>query len=86
MSTSDKFGKIVSAVVMVDDTKKGQGFGFVNFETHDAASKAVEGLNGSVINGHLIYCGPAQKKKERQLELMRKHEAEKMNSIINEMG
>ena len=72
VSTFDKFGQIVSAVVAKDKAGKSRGFGYVNFKTHDAAAKAVEALNGSVINGHPIYCGPFQKKKERQKELMRK--------------
>ena len=32
------FGKIVSAVVMKDHSGKSRGFGFVSFETHEAAT------------------------------------------------
>ena len=35
----EKFGNIVSAVVMRDITYQSRGFGFVSFETHDAAAK-----------------------------------------------
>jgi hypothetical protein len=40
----------------------------------------MEAMNGQVISdgGSKLYVGRAQKKKERQQELMRKHEAEKM--------
>lgn len=41
-------------------------------------TQAVEALNNSEVNGRIVYCGRAQKKKERQMELQRKHEAEKM--------
>ena len=36
----NKFGKITSAVVMVDDEGKSRGFGFVAFENPDEAEKA----------------------------------------------
>lgn len=32
-------GKIVSCVVMRDENGKSRGFGFVSYETHDAAQK-----------------------------------------------
>ena len=35
-------------------------------------------MNGKLVNGRPIYLGRAQKKKERQMELHRKYEAEKM--------
>ena len=41
--------------------------------------QAIDSLNGQTMNGGLkLYVSRAQKKKERQQELMRKHEAEKM--------
>ena len=66
VSTFDKFGKSVRAVVMVDETGKGRprGFEFASFDTHHAKAKAVEALNGSIINGGRIYCDRAEKKEE----------------------
>lgn len=40
--------------------------------------QAVDGMSGKIVNGRSIFCGRAQKRKERQMELLRKHEAEKM--------
>ena len=40
--------------------------------------QAVDDMNGSLLNGRMVYCGRAQKKKERMAELQRKYEAEKM--------
>ena len=40
--------------------------------------QAVEEMNGKLVNGRPIYVNRAQKKKERQMELQRKYEAEKM--------
>ena len=45
----EKFGAIVSAVVMRDQEGKTRGFGFVNFQNADDAARAVEGLNGKVV-------------------------------------
>lgn len=78
VETFSLFGKIVSAVVMKDDKGRGRGFGFVSYDDHEAASKAVEEMNGKMINGRPVYVNRAQKKKERQMELHRKYEAEKM--------
>lgn len=40
------FGNITSCVVATDDHGQSRGFGFVNFEEHEAAVKAVNALNG----------------------------------------
>ena len=40
--------------------------------------QAVEEMNGKMVNGRYIYVNRAQKKKERQMELQRKYEAEKI--------
>lgn len=44
-----KYGKITSAIIMKDAEGKSRGFGFVNFESHENAVKAIEGLNGAEI-------------------------------------
>ena len=35
----EKFGAVVSAVVMEDETGKSKGFGFVSFDDHEAAAR-----------------------------------------------
>lgn len=37
-----QFGKIHSAVVMFDEVGKNKGFGFVSFDSHDAAAEVSE--------------------------------------------
>ncbi|XP_007954899.1 polyadenylate-binding protein 4-like [Orycteropus afer afer] len=64
-----KYGKTLSVKVMTDSIGKSKGFGFVSFDSHEAAKKAVEEMNGKDINGQLIFVGRAQKKIERQVEL-----------------
>jgi polyadenylate-binding protein len=61
-----QFGPVLSAKVMMNDDGKGKGFGFVSFETPEAAEKSVDELNGSDKDGRKLYVGRAQKKMERQ--------------------
>ncbi|XP_033120467.1 polyadenylate-binding protein 4-like isoform X2 [Anneissia japonica] len=73
MEMFSKYGKIVSAKVMRDNGES-CGFGFVCFEDHEAASKAIQDLNNVNVDGRILYVGPAQKKAERQAELKQKYE------------
>ncbi|XP_057561891.1 polyadenylate-binding protein 4-like [Hippopotamus amphibius kiboko] len=64
-----KYGKTLSVKVMTETSGKSKGFGFVSFDSHEAAKRAVEEMNGKDINGQLLFVGRAQKKAERQAEL-----------------
>ena len=66
-----KYGHVTSAVVMKDEQGKSRGFGFVSFDTHEAAKAAEEGLNNTVVLDKTIYVCRAMKKHERQQELRR---------------
>ncbi|TNN72325.1 Polyadenylate-binding protein 1 [Liparis tanakae] len=81
-----KFGNAMSIRVMSDDGGKSRGFGFVSFERHEDAQKAVDELNGKEFNGKLIYVGRAQKKVERQTELKRKFEQMKQDRMTRYQG
>jgi len=63
------FGKVTSAVVMKDDNGESKGFGFVNFDNHEEAEKAIEALNEKDYNGKQLFVGRAQKKTEREKDL-----------------
>lgn len=87
MNAFVSFGKILSAKVMIDtNTGKGRGFGFVSYDAHENASKAVDEMNGSLLNGRIIYCGRAQKRKERNIELQRKYEMDKLERYTRYQG
>ncbi|KAM3926866.1 polyadenylate-binding protein 1-like [Leptodactylus fuscus] len=75
------YGRMVSVKVMTDEVGKSKGFGFVNFERHEDAQKAVQEMNGKDLNGKVIYVGRAQRKTERQFELKRKYEQIKRDRI-----
>ncbi|XP_033493902.2 polyadenylate-binding protein 1A isoform X1 [Epinephelus lanceolatus] len=81
-----KYGNAMSIRVMTDDTGKSRGFGFVSFERHEDAQKAVDEMNGKEFNGKLIYVGRAQKKVERQTELKRKFEQMKQDRMTRYQG
>ncbi|XP_066482680.1 polyadenylate-binding protein 1-like [Tiliqua scincoides] len=81
-----RFGKTLSVKVMMDNAGRSKGFGFVNFEKHEDARKAVEEMNGKEINGRLVYVGRAQKRIERQSELKRKFEQIKQERVSRYQG
>uniref|UniRef100_A0A3B5M074 Polyadenylate-binding protein n=1 Tax=Xiphophorus couchianus TaxID=32473 RepID=A0A3B5M074_9TELE len=82
----EKYGKTLSVKVMADSSGKSRGFGFVSFEKHEDASKAVEEMNGTELNGKTVFVGRAQKKMERQAELKRKFEQLKQERISRYQG
>ncbi|XP_038187248.1 polyadenylate-binding protein 1-like [Arvicola amphibius] len=69
-----QFGKMQSVKVMRDSNGQSRGFGFVNFEKHEEAQKAVDHMNGKDVSGQQLYVGRAQKRAERQSELKRRFE------------
>lgn len=81
-----KYGNALSTRVMTDDSGKSRGFGFVSFERHEDAQKAVDEMNGKDLNGKPIYVGRAQKKVERQTELKRKFEQMKQDRMSRYQG
>ncbi|XP_066500504.1 polyadenylate-binding protein 1-like isoform X2 [Hoplias malabaricus] len=81
-----EYGKTLSVRVMTDEKGHSRGFGFVNFESHEAALKAVTEMNGKELNGKILYVGRAQKRLERQGELKRKFEQIKQDRLNRYQG
>ncbi|XP_006890018.1 PREDICTED: polyadenylate-binding protein 1-A-like [Elephantulus edwardii] len=77
-----KFGPVLSVKVMTDESGKSKGFGFVNFEKHEDAQKAIDEMNGKELNGKKIYVSRAKRKVERQMELKRKYEKMKQDRFL----
>lgn len=50
-----QFGKISSVSIAKDDDGNSKGFGFVNFESHDSAKRAMEAMNGLQLGMHGPY-------------------------------
>jgi len=52
------FGNIISCKVVTDQkTGASKGYGFVHFETREAADDAIAKVNGNVISGRVVYVG-----------------------------
>ncbi|XP_068927938.1 polyadenylate-binding protein 1-like isoform X3 [Petaurus breviceps papuanus] len=81
-----QFGKTLSVKVMIDESGHSRGFGFVNFEKHEEAQKAVSGMNGKELGGRVLYVGRAQKRTERQGELKRRFEQMKQERMNRYQG
>ncbi|XP_008065105.1 polyadenylate-binding protein 1-like [Carlito syrichta] len=81
-----QFGKILSVKVMRDNSSHSRGFGFVNFEKHEEAQKAVVQMNGKEVSGQLLYVSRAQKRVERQSELKRRFEQIKQDRLNRYQG
>lgn len=80
------YGEITSHRVMTKDAKS-RGFGFVAFESAEAAEDAVKALNGKKLSDEkVLYVGRAQKKNERQMELKRKFEQIKIERMSRYQG
>jgi polyadenylate-binding protein len=80
------FGSVTSALISVDEEGKSKGFGFVNFENHEEAQRAVDTLHDTEINGRKLFVSRAQKKAEREEELRRSYEQAKMEKLSKYQG
>ncbi|GJE87159.1 polyadenylate-binding protein [Phanerochaete sordida] len=82
----EQFGNVTSAVIQTDEEGKSKGFGFVNFESHEEAQKAVDALHDSEYKGKKLFVSRAQKKAEREEELRRSYEQAKMEKLSKYQG
>ncbi|KAG6903321.1 Protein phosphatase PP2A regulatory subunit B [Termitomyces sp. Mi166 len=80
------YGTVTSAFLSVDEEGKSRGFGFVNFENHDEAQKAVDALHDSEHNGKKLFVSRAQKKAEREEELRKAHEQARLEKLNKYQG
>lgn len=67
--TFSAFGSILSCKIALDDTGSSKGFGFVHFDTQEAADQAIEKVNGMLLNDKKVFVGQWKSKKERMEEM-----------------
>lgn len=63
--TFSTFGNILSCKIMNDDKGESKGYGFVHFETQEAADKAIENVNNMLLNDKKVFVGKFLSKSQR---------------------
>ncbi|KAJ0437208.1 hypothetical protein HanHA300_Chr16g0599451 [Helianthus annuus] len=63
--TFSSFGNILSCKIATDSTGQSKGYGFVQFDTEEAAQNAIDKLNGMLMNDKQVYVGHFLRKQER---------------------
>lgn len=64
--TFSQFGSILSCKVAMNDHGESLGYGFVHFNTPEAAAEATAKVNGMLLNGTKVYVGKFLNKRERE--------------------
>jgi len=67
--TFSAFGNILSCKVAQDSSGESKGYGFVHFETEEAAVQAIDKVNGMLLNNKKVFVGRFVPRKEREIEL-----------------
>jgi polyadenylate-binding protein len=60
------FGNILSCKVAQDESGNSKGYGFVHYETDEAANQAIKHVNGMLLNEKKVFVGHHIPKKDRQ--------------------
>ena len=66
--TFSAFGNILSCKVVCDENGS-KDYGFVHFETQEAAERTTEKMNGMLLNDRKVFVGQFKSRKEREAEL-----------------
>ncbi|KAK8967834.1 Polyadenylate-binding protein 2 [Platanthera guangdongensis] len=60
------FGTVLSCKVATDPSGHSKGYGFVQFDSTEAAQNAIDKLNGMLLNDKQVYVGPFLRRQERE--------------------
>jgi len=66
--TFQQFGGILSCKIELDENTESKGYGYIQFATQDSADKAIDKVNGKMLNGKKVYVGSFVPRKERIAE------------------
>ncbi|KAL2444158.1 Polyadenylate-binding protein, cytoplasmic and nuclear [Exophiala dermatitidis] len=67
--TFSQFGNILSCKVAQDELGNSKGYGFVHYETAEAANQAIKSVNGMLLNDKKVFVGHHIAKRDRQSKL-----------------
>ncbi|KRY49579.1 Polyadenylate-binding protein 1 [Trichinella britovi] len=67
--TFSNFGNILSCKVATDENGVSKGYGFVHFETEESAQKAIDKINGMLLDGKKVYVGKFIPRAQRMREI-----------------
>jgi len=96
--TFSLFGNILSCKVATDVNGRSRGYGFVHYETEEAAKQAIERVNQMQIGEKTVFVGPFEKRDNRVQHDVENYtnlyvkffpadwEEEKINEVFNEHG
>ncbi|GAA0169085.1 RNA metabolism protein [Lithospermum erythrorhizon] len=65
--TFSTFGNILSCKLAVDALGHSKGYGFVQYHTEESAQKAIQQLNGMLLNDKQVFVGPFLRRQDREL-------------------
>lgn len=63
--TFSTFGNILSCKIMNDEHGNSKGYGFVHFETNEAAEQAIKHVNNMLLNDKKVFVGKFMSKNQR---------------------
>merc|ERR1712216_949561 len=63
------FGNILSCKIAYDEQARSKGFGFVHYETEEAAETAIEKVNGKMLKDKIVYVGKFKRKQDHEGEV-----------------
>lgn len=63
--TFSAFGNILSCKIAADEKGQSKGYGFVHYETKEAAQEAISKVNGMMLNDKKVFVGEFMSRRER---------------------
>jgi len=83
--TFSAFGNILSCKIASDEHGQSKGYGFVHYETKEAAQEAISKVNGMMLNDKKVFVGEFMSKRER-LEKIGDQQKKYKNIFIKNFG
>lgn len=71
--TFSQFGNILSCKIVKDEKAMSKGYGFVHFESEEAASAAIDQVNGMLLNDRKVFVGRFKNRGDRVREVGEKN-------------